>query len=142
MADTVLVPIDGSEQAWDALDYVLEERPEDEIVLLHVINPMEGVYASDAMGGEYWSGWYDAAEERARRLFDEARDRAGERGADLVTEHETGQPARTIVDFADERGVDHIVIGSHGRSGVSRVLLGSVAEAVARRANVPVTIVR
>jgi len=142
MADTILVPIDGSEQAWNALDYVLREHEDDEIHLLHVINPMEGVYASDAMGGDYWAGWYDASEQRASRLFEEARERAGDRAGDLVTDHETGAPARTIVDYAEAEGVDHIVIGSHGRSGVSRVLLGSVAEAVARRASVPVTIVR
>lgn len=142
MVDRTLVPIDGSEQAWSALEYALEELPDDEIHLLHVINPMEGVYASDAMGGDYWAGWYDAAEERAERLFEEARDRAGDRADDLAMDQETGPPARTIVEYAEEQGVDHIVVGSHGRSGVSRVLLGSVAEAVARRASVPVTIVR
>ena len=142
MVDRVLVPIDGSEQAWSALEYVLQEHPDDEIHLLHVINPMEGVYASDAMGGDYWDGWYDAAEERAERLFEEAQDRAGDRAGDLVTNRETGAPARTIVEFAEDHGIDHVVIGSHGRSGVSRVLLGSVAEAVARRVSVPVTIVR
>ena len=142
MADTILVPIDGSEQAWAALDYALGEHGDDEIRLLYVINPMEGVYASDAMGGDYWAGWYDAAEERADRLFEDARERAGDSADDLVIAHETGAPARTIVEYAEAEGVDHIVIGSHGRSGVSRVLLGSVAEAVARRASVPVTIVR
>lgn len=142
MVEHVLVPIDGSDQAWSALEHALQEHPDDEIHLLHVINPMEGVYASDAMGGDYWAGWYDAAEERAERLFEEARDRSGDRADDLVTGQETGAPARTIVEYAEEQDVDHIVIGSHGRSGVSRVLLGSVAEAVARRATVPVTIVR
>lgn len=142
MVEHVLVPIDGSDQAWSALEHALQEHPGDEIHLLHVINPVEGVYASDAMGGDYWAGWYDAAEERAERLFEEARDRAGDRADDLVTGQETGSPARTIVEYAEEQDVDHIVIGSHGRSGVSRVLLGSVAEAVARRATVPVTIVR
>lgn len=142
MGDRVLVPIDGSEQSWHALEYVLEERPDDEIVALHVINPMEGVYATDAMGGDYWTGWYDSAEERAGDLFEEAEERAGDRRDDLTTVKETGPPAQTIVDYAEAHDVDHIVIGSHGRSGVSRVLLGSVAESVARRATVPVTIIR
>ena len=142
MADRVLVPIDGSEQAWNALEYAIRERPDDEIVVLNVINPMEGVYATDAMGGDYWEGWYDNAEERAERLFEEARDVAGGMDASVETASATGQPARTIVEYAEEHDVDHIVIGSHGRSGVSRILLGSVAESVVRRANVPVTIVR
>jgi len=46
------------------------------------------------------------------------------------------------VEYAEESDVDHIVIGSHGRSGVSRILLGSVAESVVRRADMPVTVVR
>lgn len=142
MTDRVLVPIDGSEQSWNALEYALREGPDDEIVVLHVINPVEGVYATDAMGGDYWEGWYDEADARAERLFEEARDLAAERDVAIETAKETGQPTRAIVAYADEHGVDHIVIGSHGRSGVSRILLGSVAEVVVRRADVPVTVIR
>jgi nucleotide-binding universal stress UspA family protein len=47
-----------------------------------------------------------------------------------------------IVTYADENDVDHVVLGSHGRKGLTRVLLGSVAEAVVRRSPVPVTVVR
>ena len=143
MGDRVLVPIDGSEQSWNALEYALEEcGSDDHIVVLHVINPMEGVYAGDAMTGDYWEGWYDNAEARADRLFEEARDLAGDRGDEIETARQTGQPGRTIVEYAEESDVDHIVIGSHGRSGVSRILLGSVAESVVRRADMPVTVVR
>ena len=142
MTDRVLVPIDGSEQAWTALEYVLRERPEDDIVVLHVINPMEGIYATDAMGGDYWEGWYDNAQGRADSLFEEAREVADGAGVEIRTVEETGQPSKTIVEYAEENGVDHVVIGSHGRSGVSRILLGSVAESVIRRASVPVTVVR
>ena len=61
---------------------------------------------------------------------------------DVETAIEVGRPAATIVEEARERDVDHIVVGSHGRTGASRILLGSVAETVARRSPVPVTIVR
>ena len=143
MGNRVLVPIDGSEQSWNALEYALDEcGTDDEVVVLNVINPMEGVYAGDAMTGDYWEGWYDNAEARAGRLFEEARDRAGDRGDEIETVQQTGQPARTIVEYAEANDVDHIVIGSHGRSGVSRILLGSVAESVVRRADMPVTVVR
>ncbi len=50
--------------------------------------------------------------------------------------------ATTIAAFADEIGADPIAIGTHGRSGLSRALLGSVAEAVIRTSNVPVLVVR
>ena len=51
---------------------------------------------------------------------------------------EMGDPAREITRVAEEEGVDLIVISSHGRTGLSRVLMGSVAEAVVRRASCPV----
>ena len=53
-----------------------------------------------------------------------------------------GEPAEEIVRYADEQGLDHAVVVNHGRGGISRVLLGSVAETVARRSALPVTTVR
>jgi universal stress protein A len=53
-----------------------------------------------------------------------------------------GEPAREIVAFAERENVDLIVMGSHGRTGLSRLLMGSVAECVARRATCPVLIVK
>jgi nucleotide-binding universal stress UspA family protein len=50
--------------------------------------------------------------------------------------------AATIVDYADKEGFEHIVMGSTGRTGVSRVLLGSVASEVVAKAHCPVTVVR
>jgi len=142
MAERILVPLDGSDPSWEALRFALDEYDAADVVVLNVINPMEGAYGADAMGGDYWEGWYENAEGRAEQLFEEARERAGDRGDDLVTVSETGPPGRTIVDYAEVNDVDHIVIGSHGRKGVSRILLGSVAESVVRRATVPVTIIR
>lgn len=50
----------------------------------------------------------------------------------------TGSPAGAITRFAEDEGVDLIVMGTHGRSGLSRLLMGSVAEAVVRKAHCPV----
>ena len=49
-----------------------------------------------------------------------------------------GEPARPIVEIAQEEGVDLIVLGTHGRTGLRRLLMGSIAEAVVRRATCPV----
>ena len=54
----------------------------------------------------------------------------------------SGGPIREIVDFAERENVDLIVMGSHGRTGISRLLMGSVAEGVARRVPCPVMIVK
>ncbi|MFB6116965.1 universal stress protein [Halosegnis sp.] len=137
----VLVPLDGSEQAEAALSYAYEEFPDARVTLLHVINPARAGYGAQAGLPSFSEEWYDEAEAAAEELFSEARADAPE-SVTVETATEVGQPARTIVGFADEREVDEIVIGSHGRQGISRVLLGSVAENVVRRASVPVTVVR
>jgi nucleotide-binding universal stress UspA family protein len=65
--------------------------------------------------------------------------------ADVAVEvavREDHAPAKAICDYADEHGVDLIMVGSHGRGGVERWLIGSVAERVVRHANVNVYVVR
>lgn len=52
----------------------------------------------------------------------------------------TGDPADAVVHLAEEAGADLIVLGSHGRTGLSRLLMGSVAEAIVRRAHCPVLV--
>lgn len=144
MATHVLVPLDGSPQSWAAFDYAVSNYDGGAITTLHVVDPIEGMY------GDYDSYYdaqaYERALERGDELGDQARDRADDAGiletTVLESVVETGQPARTILEYVDENDVDHIVIGSHGRSGVARILLGSVAETVIRRAPVPVTVVR
>jgi nucleotide-binding universal stress UspA family protein len=59
-------------------------------------------------------------------------------GLDAVTALVFGRPAREIVAYASRHGIDVIVMGTHGRTGVSRALLGSVAEGVVRHAGCPV----
>ncbi|WP_290811406.1 universal stress protein [Halovivax sp.] len=141
----VLVPLDGSKPSWEALDHAAANADGDRITVLHVVDPAEGVYAG-AEGGYYDAEAFDRAVDRGEDLCERARERLREAGAldriELETAVETGKAARTIVDYAADHGVDHVVIGSHGRKGVSRILLGSVAETVIRRAPCPVTVVR
>lgn len=56
------------------------------------------------------------------------------------SEYVLGDPAEKICEFADEIGADQIVIGSHGRSGISKLLLGSVSSSVFERSSVPVLV--
>ena len=139
----VLVAVDDSEPAWKALDHAIETFDDADVTVLHVVDPVELVYG-DVEGGYFDQSILDSALEAGESLLERAAARATDagRGAAVETVLETGQPSRTIVEYAAEHDVDHLVVGSHGRSGVTRVLLGSVAESVARRAEVPVTIVR
>ena len=107
--------------------------------MLYVIDPVDGATTWGPGSGD---DWLAAAEERAAGLLEEAEATAAEANLDIETDSTVGRPARTIVEYADEEGFDHIIVGSHGGKGLSRVLLGSVAETVVRRSSVPVTVAR
>jgi nucleotide-binding universal stress UspA family protein len=139
MTKHVLVPTDGSTLSASALDFALSEWPDADVTLLHVIDPVQAGYSASALpsGSEEW---YQRAVRSAEEMFETARERTG-RG-DIDGRTEVGRPAKTIVEVAREGEIDHIVVGSHGREGVSRIVLGSVAEHVVRKSPVPVTVVR
>ncbi|MDQ2049419.1 universal stress protein [Natronolimnohabitans sp. A-GB9] len=143
MARHVLVAIDESDPAAKALEYALEEHSDATITLLHVLKPDHPYAPSRANAG------IEEYEEYVREFHEGGRNGVLRRGLELAADDpdvETalriGNAATKTVAFADEHGVDLIVIGSHGRTSMSRVLLGSVAETIVRRAPVPVTIVR
>lgn len=135
----VLVPTDGSDLSDSALDFALSEWPDATVTLLHVIDPVEAGYRASALpsGSEEW---YQRKVASAEDYFESARERTGR--DDLRGRTEVGRPAKTIVDVGGDETYDHIVVGSHGRDGVSRIVLGSVAEHVVRKSPVPVTVVR
>jgi nucleotide-binding universal stress UspA family protein len=135
----VLVPVDGSVPSNDALEFALEQFPDAEIAALYVMDPVDGATAWGPTGAD---NWLSAAEERADAALENASATATAAGVEVTTESTVGRPANAIVEYAAENDVDHIVIGSHGRDGISRVLLGSVAETVVRRSPVPVTVAR
>lgn len=142
MTRRVLVALDESEQAGEALEYALSEFDDTELVALTVINPLEAGFSTEAAIPGYSEEWYERAKADVESLFEGARERAEEAGVSLQTHLAHGRPVQSIVEYAEDHDVDHVVVGSHGRSGVSRILLGSVAEGVVRRSPVPVTVVR
>jgi nucleotide-binding universal stress UspA family protein len=138
MSRTVLVAVDGSPSSEAAVEFVAAEWPSATALLLHVVDPSAVGYRAVATTAETW---YERERERADELLDDAADPLPET-ATVERLVEVGRPASTIVEVAKREGVDHVVVGSHGRAGMSRVLLGSVAEAVVRRSPVPVTVAR
>lgn len=79
--------------------------------------------------------------EAGQQLVDEMAD-AGDYSGEITTELVYGRPVSVIPRFVEDNGIDEVVIGSRGRDGTARLLLGSVAETVVRRTPVPVTVVR
>lgn len=141
MPDNVLVALDGSPLAERALIYALETFPNATITTIYVINPIDSVIDVEAGGLPVAEDWYDTAQERATEIHTTATDLAAEHDIVLDTVTEVGKPAREILDYAADNGIDQIVMGSHGRSGLDRTFLGSVAETVTRRAQIPATII-
>jgi len=86
--------------------------------------------------GEFYYGVADPAREHLREMLDQIKPS----GEHVAVEHHllTGAPGLAILDFAERQGVDLIVLSSHGRTGLARFLLGSIAEQVVRNANCPV----
>ncbi|WP_290811242.1 universal stress protein [Halovivax sp.] len=140
----VLVPIDGSAGAWTALDHAIETFERGRVTTLTVVDPVAEL-SEDASPGDAQRRTQGGDLDRAAALGERARERIADTGGDeFEHDHEVmiGRPARAIVDYATDHDVDHVVVGSHGRTGLSRILLGSVAETVSRRSPVTVTIVR
>ena len=137
MYSRILVPTDGSvgsaHVALQAID--LAETYGATIHVLHVVDEnVRGLVAG--FGDE------DELEDRGKRAVERVEEMARHHGIDVVTAIENGDPARRIVDYAEEVDADLIIAGTHGRSGVERRLIGSVAERVVRQARCPVMTVR
>ena len=141
----ILVPTDFSATADAALEYayVLAEQFGASIELLHVL---DDPFVADGMAAEAYISeapalrsamLHDAQEKLRHRAIREER-----RGTPVETEVLFGHGARTIAEYAAERGADLIVMGTHGRTGFAHLLLGSVAERLVRTAPCPVLTVR
>jgi nucleotide-binding universal stress UspA family protein len=139
--DNVLVAFDGSPLSESALTYAIEIFPGASITSIYIINPTDSVIDVEAGGLPVAEDWYENAKEEARRIQRMATNLAAEQNTELSIVTEVGSPARAILEYVDDHDIDQIVMGSHGRSGIDRAILGSVAETVTRRAQIPVTII-
>ncbi|MFB6089716.1 MAG: universal stress protein [Halobellus sp.] len=139
MYDRILVPTDGSTATEGAVDHAVElaEQYDATLYALYVVDT--GAYSSLEMGSEIVA---EALHEEGETAVEEVADAARAAGVDVETAVKDGIAHRVIVDHAAENAVDLIVMGTHGRTGVGRFLLGSVAEKVVRSADVPVMTVR
>ena len=136
----VLVPIDGSEPSMAALEYACTTHPNATIAVLYVSNISKG--QNRFMAGGSFKEWKETEARHAEQLLHTARQNAAAFDVDIETIHQYGDPIRYIVDYIEENDFDQVVVGNHGRDGVSRLALGSVAERIVRRASVPVIVVK
>ena len=138
----ILVPIDFSGYAAYALDYaiglakVLQAR----LTLLHVadMTPLGVAESATPRSPSFWQELETGIAESMEGLLSRAH-AAGLQGEIAIVQ---GAPFQMIIDTARDKGVDLIVMGTHGRTGLTHILMGSVAERVVRLAPCPVLVTR
>jgi len=147
----ILLAIDGSKFAEAATQAVLSQVRQDhtQVLVLHALDwsdfmptpfPMVGVEPMFSTG--QLESIIESETQRAQELVKTAAERLRSAGFDASTSVREGDPKMVILDCATEWKADLIVVGSHGRKGVTRFVLGSVSEAVARHAHCSVEIAR
>lgn len=140
----VLLAIDDSKFSEAAAQAVIQQMRPDrtDVLVLHVVEPLLLIpheYIGDV-------ATLQAAQKqvlkKGKELVVRAKERLEKAGFKAQTAVEEGDPRSTILDYAARTSVDVLVVGSHGRKGLDRFLIGSVAEAVARHAVCSVWVVR
>lgn len=147
MYDTILVPTDGSDVANYAVDHAIDVATKYG-ASVHALYVVDTSAVDLSLGGEQVDrirqGHFGDMPELEQRA-NEATAAVATKGADYdleVTESVVaGQPHRQIANYAENNDVDLIVMGSAGRTGVRRALLGSVAERTLRSTRIPVLVV-
>jgi nucleotide-binding universal stress UspA family protein len=136
----VLVALDGSLVAEGIIPFIMQiAGPLDiQVVLLWVLVPVPPMAIEGTRQVENPEKHRAEAEEYLARMARELRDK----GVRATTEVRRGEPVAAILEGAREAKVDLIAMTTHGRSGLGRLLFGSVAEAVLRQADIPVFLMR
>jgi nucleotide-binding universal stress UspA family protein len=134
----VLVPTDGSEPAEAAVPNAVDlaDRYGARLHALYVADTTE--YSTITFEGKV----VDTLEREGREVVDDVVAAAEERNLEAIGVVKRGGVYETILDYVAEEDVDIVVMGTHGRSGLGRAVLGSVTERVVRNADVPVLTVQ
>jgi len=145
MYQRILVPIDGSATSEHALQEAIKLAAGS--ALLRLVYVLEEIYSLDAEAYAFvdYPALREAMRNTGERILAQGAKKVQQSGSKAETAllDVSGERVASVIDGeAQQWGADLIVIGTHGRSGLSRLLLGSVAEGVARGTSVPVLLVR
>jgi nucleotide-binding universal stress UspA family protein len=146
MYQRILVPVDGSPTCNSGLAEAirLAKLTQGRLRLIHVIDELSFAASMDSYVG-YVGDWLEELRQAGTKLLEDARSKAAAEGitAETVLRDEIRGPvAEAVVAEAKAWPADLIVIGTHGRRGVGRLVMGSSAENILRHASVPVLLVR
>jgi nucleotide-binding universal stress UspA family protein len=138
--DSILVPTDGSDGTAVALEHALDAAKTrgGTVHALSVVDRRIHLAAGD----DQKDSVAESLRERASEAVDAVAEAARAEGVEVTTEVREGVPYRCILEYADERDVDLIVVGTHGRTGRDKLAsLGSVTERVVENTTRPVLVV-
>jgi nucleotide-binding universal stress UspA family protein len=139
----ILAPLDGSDIGEAALPYaeILATKSGASISLLQVVSPPGTVEAS-LLGGPDWRKFVKAMHDAGEDYLKNIAERLSDKGIKSTSEVITGDPADKIVEYADDKKASLIAMSTHGRTGLTRWLLGSIADKVLHGARMPILLVR
>ncbi len=146
MYDSILVPTDGSEQAFAAVEEALELAAlcDATVHILYVVEPIPlgGFAAGMEPSQKSWGEVIDEQKAEGAEAISTITTQAAD--YDLIVQEAIrhGKPTESILEYVEEADIDAIAMGTHGRSGAGRFIIGSVAEKVVRQSPVPVLTVR
>ncbi|MFC1848321.1 universal stress protein [Chloroflexota bacterium] len=142
MYKQMLVPLDGSRLAENALIYGVQvaTKLNLDITLLHVYKPDELEFVPSRQS--YIERAVDLVQNQLEEIQKDAGAQMKSRSLEVQCKLAKGHPAEQILGYAEENQIDLILIGTHGRSGISRWAMGSVADKVLRGSSVPIWLVR
>ncbi len=141
---SIMCPVDFSDSSDHALQYAIAfaQSYGATLRLLHVVQPPLMSVPGDPMVPEFSSEVMEDIAAASRHRLDEIAETTRNAVTDVETQIATGSPFVEIISVARDQNVDLIVIGTHGRTGLAHVMIGSVAEKVVRKAPCPVLTVK
>ncbi len=142
MFKKVLVPLDGSELSESALTHVtdiISDCHAADVVLIRIKEPLDPNVIG-TLDAKVAVELDEAYRDEAARYLDKVVETLKEKGIAAKTEVLSGNPAEEIIKYSQKNDIDLIIMSTRGRSGISRLVFGSVAEKVIRNSTVPVLI--
>lgn len=144
----LVVAVDGSETSLNALAHATELATVNDarLTLVHVANPAE--YMALAPEFLQHDSYEAAAVAQGNEVLEAAEAAARSKGVENIVKHllvankGAREMAQELVDYADGHGADLLVLGTHGRTGLMHLLMGSFAETVMRQSHLPLLVIR
>lgn len=131
MFDTIMVPTDGSKCSLKAEDVAISiaKNFNGKLVAVHIIDE-KLIYP------------FDVLEEEGNKILEEAARKGKEEGLDVEQVLIVGSPTHDMKKIVEKTGADMVVIGTHGKTGLTKLIMGSVAESTIKTVKVPVLLVK